>query len=408
LLDQLSGPEPPVHFWLSGGRGSGKSSFVSLAVAAGVMENPGANAIILRKVGKYLRESVYEQMLWAIDALGVADDWETKVSLMELTYLPTGGRIIFRGADNPRKIKSTKLQSGYFRYIWFEELDEFAGMGEIRNILQTVMRGGDGFSVFYTYNPPKSVRSWVNAEALNKPAGRVTHHSSYLTVPREWLGEQFFLEAERLRAVNPASYAHEYLGEVTGTGGEVFSNLTLREIPESEIAAFDRIRRGIDFGYAVDPFVYLVLHYDKTRRKIYIYHEICKAGLSNRAAVELIRLENVSNSPVTADSAEPKSIREMRDSGLKIKGAKKGPDSVEYGIKLLQDMEEIVIDPVRCPNAAREFTNYEYQRDKDGNYSASFPDRDNHTIDAARYALEDDMSDNRGKAYKRRDFGGLL
>lgn len=272
-----------------------------------------------------------------------------------------------------------------------EEVDEFNGVEEIRMINQSLIRGGEKFAVFYTYNPPKSVRNWVNQEVSIKRFDRKVHHSNYLSVPPKWLGERFLIEAEHLKQTNEASYNHEYLGEVTGTGGEIFTNVKIRTISDEEIATFDRIRRGIDWGYAIDPFHYGTMHYDKTRKRLYIFFEIHKVGLSNRAAAELIKAENTLNQQITCDSAEPKSIADMKDHGLKVKGAKKGPDSVEYGIKFLQDLEEIVIDGERCPNTAREFSNYELEKDNNGNFKSKYPDKDNHSVDMARYALEDDM-----------------
>ncbi len=356
-----------------------------------MMQDPQANAVILRKVGKYLKDSVYEQLIWVIDKLKVSEYWHVTKSPLELTYIPTGQKILFRGADEPRKIKSTKFSMGYAKYIWYEEVDEFHGMEEIRTINQSLMRGGERFIVFYSFNPPQSIRNWVNNELLDNRPDRLVHHSTYLDVPRHWLGKPFCIEAEHLKKVNERAYNHEYLGEVTGTGGEIFTNVIMREITDEEIARFDRIKRGLDFGYAIDPFAYGVMHYDKTRRRLYIFHEIYKVGLSNRKAAKLIKQENINNGIIIADSAEPKSIAELKEYGLRVRGARKGPDSVEYGIKFLQDLEEIIIDGERCPNAAREFLNYELEKDKDGNFKAEFPDKNNHFIDLTRYALEDDM-----------------
>lgn len=394
-----------THYWLKGGRGSTKSSFISIEIILGMMRNPNTHTVALRKVGVNLKDSVYEQLLWAIEKLSVSDYWMARLSPLELIYIPTGQRILFRGADKPKKIKSIKVKSGYIRYVWYEEVDEFNGMEEIRIINQSLLRGGDKFDVFYSFNPPDSQRNWVNNEVnwvnneVNWGTNEVTrgypdrkvHHSTYLTVPREWLGEQFFIEAEHLKKVNERAYRHEYLGEVTGTGGEVFTNVTIRKITDEEIKIFDRIKRGIDWGYAIDPFVYIKCHHDKTRRRLYVFDEIYKVGLSNRKAAEMIKEKDPEHKTIIADSAEPKSIAELKEYGLRVKGAKKGPDSVDYGIKFLQDLEEIVIDSERCPNAAREFLNYELEKDKDGNFKAEFPDKNNHTIDAVRYALEDDM-----------------
>lgn len=380
-----------THYWLKGGRGSTKSSFVSIEIILGMMKDPDANAVVLRKVKETIKDSVFEQLVWAIEKLKVAEYWDIKYNPMEITYIPTGQKILFRGADKPRKIKSIKVSRGYVKFIWYEEVDEFNGMEEIRIINQSLMRGGELFVVFYTFNPPNSTKSWANEEVLIEQPNKKVHHSTYLTVPREWLGEQFFIEAEHLKKVNERAYRHEYLGEVTGTGGEVFNNITIRKITDKEIEAFDRIRRGIDWGYAVDPFVYIKCHYDKTRRRLYIFYEIYKVGLSNRKAAQEIKEKDPDHKIIIADSAEPKSIAELKSYGIRIRGAKKGPDSVDYGIKFLQDLEEIIIDIERCPNTAREFLNYGLIKDANGNFKAEFPDKDNHTIDAVRYALEDDM-----------------
>lgn len=393
-----------THFWLKGGRGSTKSSFVSIEIILGIMKDPLANAVVLRKVKDTLRGSVFEQLSWAISALKVDQYWDIPEAKLELTYLPTGQKIVFRGADKPKKIKSIKFAKGYPKYTWYEELDEFTGPEEIRTINQSLMRGGTDFVVFYTYNPPQSVKNWVNEEALVDRPDRLVHHSTYLNVPREWLGGQFLLEAEHLKKINQKAYDHEYGGEVNGTGGEIFANVKLRTITDEEIANFDRIRRGIDWGYATDPFHYGVMHYDKTRRKLYIFYEIQKVTLSNRKAAELVKLENKNNGIITCDSAEPKSIAEMNSYNLRVKGARKGPDSVDYGIKFLQDLEEIIIDPVRCPNTAREFINYELEKDGKGNFKAEFPDKDNHAIDMARYAMEDDMRSQKAIGKKPRGF----
>lgn len=380
-----------TYYWLKGGRGSTKSSFVSIEIILGMMKDSNANCVALRKVGLNLKDSVYEQLEWATKMLGVEQYWLSKLSPLELVYIPTGQRIIFRGADKPKKIKSTKFKSGYCKYIWYEEVDEFNGMEEIRTINQSLMRGGESFCVFYSYNPPKSQRNWVNTEVLLPQETRVVHHSTYLTVPKKWLGEQFFKDAEHLEKTKPDNYRHEYLGEVTGTGGAVFTNLVIRPIVDEEIERFDNISRGLDWGYASDPFHYTVNHYDSTRRRLYIFYEIQLKSLSNRKAAEMIKAENKNNGLITCDSAEPKSIAEISDYGLRVIGARKGPDSVEYGIKWLQDLEEIIIDPVRCPHTAQEFNEYELESDGNDGFKAKFPDKNNHSIDAVRYSRESDM-----------------
>ena len=383
-----------THYWLKGGRGSAKSSFISVEIVLGMMRDAGkglhTHAVVLRRYGVTLRESVFEQIGWAVNALGVSQLWRDSVSPMSYTYLPTGQKILFRGVDDPTKAKSIKFSKGWAKYLWYEECVEFEGEEKLRNINQSVLRGGADFFVFYSFNPPKSARNWVNQYVAIEREDTLVHHSTYLTVPPQWLGEQFLVEAQHLKEVKPEAYRHEYLGEVTGTGGEVFGNVTLRAITDEEISRFDNLRRGIDWGYAADPFAYNVCHYDKTRRRLYIFHEIHKVKLSNRAAAERIKPE-AGSARITCDSAEPKSIDEVKGYGLRVVGAKKGPDSVEYGVKWLQDLEEIIIDPARCPETAREFSGYELERDREGNFKAGYPDKDNHHIDAVRYACEDDM-----------------
>ena len=394
-----------THYWLKGGRGSTKSSFVSVEIILGMMKHPDTNAVAIRKVGLYLKDSVYEQLVWAIEKLGVSHLWRQKLNPLELVYIKTGQRILFRGADKPKKLKSTKVHKGYIRYIWYEEVDEFNGIEEIRTINQSLMRGGADFDVFYSYNPPKSQRNWVNKEVLTKQDNKIVHHSTYLTVPNEWLGDEFFREAEYLKDSKPDNYAHEYLGEVTGTGGTVFTNITLRNISDEEINTFDKIKRGIDFGYAADPFVYVVGHYDSKRKRLYIFDEIYKVGLSNAKAAEMIKERTNYSQPIICDSAEPKSIAELRGYGLRVQGAKKGPDSVEYGIKFLQSLDEIIIDSKRCPKTAEEFYNYELEPDGNDGFKDGYPDKNNHTIDAVRYALEDEISRKKARIINRKDLG---
>lgn len=380
-----------THYKLKGGRGSTKSSFISIEIIKGMMEDPDANAVCYRKVGNTLQESVYEQLLWAIDALQVSHLWRANLTPLRLTYLPTGQRIIFRGMDDPNKAKSIKIRKGYFKFIWLEERAELDGEEDERKVLQSLMRGGSKFVVFYSWNPPKSINNWVNQDVLYSREDTIIHHSDYRSVPADWLGEQFLIEAEHLKVTKPKAYEHEYLGIAIGTGGQVFDNVVTRKITSEELAHFDKLRNGLDWGYAADPFAFIQSHYDKTHRRLFIFGEVYQVKLSNRkAALQMIKT-NPDNKLTIADSAEPKSIAELRELGINIKGAVKGPGSVEFGIKFLQDLEEIVIDPVRCPNAAREFNGYELERDKNGNFKGSYPDKDNHTIDAVRYSLEDDM-----------------
>ena len=377
--------------WLKGGRGSTKSTFTSVEILLGMIEDPEANAVVTRRYQNELRDTVFGQFEWTAAKMGIMHLLKFQVSPMQIIFVETGQKIIFRAADNPQKLKSINLGKGYVKYAWFEEVDQFASMDEIRNVLQSLFRGEDKRRIaIFTFNPPRSARSWVNQEVKIPKSGRRVHHSDYRDVPREWLGERFITEAEHLRRVNETAYRHEYLGEEVGTGLEVFTNVVLQTIPDSLIQTFDNIRQGLDFGYAADPLCFERLHYDKTRRRIYLFHEISGLNLFNRQFAHKARAYN--DVLIIADSAEPKSIDELRgDYGMRIKGAKKGPGSIEHGIKFLQDLEQIIIDPERCPMAAKEFINYALERDKSGEVKSKFPDKDDHSIDACRYALSEDM-----------------
>ena len=386
------GESAHTHYALCGGRGSCKSSFASLEIIRGIMADRNANAAAIRKIGKNLRESVFEQLLWAIDRLGASDLWDSRVSIPELVYRPTGQKVIFKGADEPRKFKSVKVSQGYVKYIWFEEADEFGGIEEFDMINQSLMRGDGDFVCFYTYNPPRSAAHWINFAFAKPRADRLMHRSDYRSVPAEWLGRAFLAEADYLRQTDPKRYENEYLGEITGTGAEVFTNVRLQPVSREKIASFDRTYRGIDWGYGADPFVYIGTALENSGRRLYIFEEFYRRGARFDEITAAISTLNPKGFPVTADSAEPRSNDELRSRGLNIRAAKKGQGSVEYGIRRLCDLEAIIIDPVRCPNAAREFTGYKLQSDVNGGFRSGYPDKDNHTIDAVRYALEERFS----------------
>ena len=380
-----------AEYMLCGGRGSTKSSFISIMIVLGLLLDADANAIVYRRVGNTLKDSVYAQIVWAISILQRDGEFICRKSPMEIIRPATGQRILFRGADDPMKSKSIKLTHGYFKFLWFEELTEFRGMEDIRSIKQSVLRGGERTVTFYSYNPPRSAQNWVNREVLLPRADRLVHKSTYLDVigeHREWLGESFISEAEAVRETNERAYRNEYLGEVTGTGGNVFENLELREITDDEINSFGMFYQGIDWGYFPDPFQWARMAFDPARRVLYIIDEYRTVKTGNAAAYEAIKERLRPDETLIADSAEKKSVADFREYGAWwIRGAVKGPGSVDYSMKWLAALAKIVIDPKRCPDSAREFQQYEYERNAQGEYVSGFPDHDNHAIDAVRYAL---------------------
>ena len=379
--------EPNIAYILEGGRGSLKSSFWALKIIELIKNNPDLHACITRQVATTLKDSVYAQMKWAINTLGLDEEFACKVSPLEIIYKKTGQIIYFRGLDDETKLKSIKPPFGYIGILWKEEKDQMKGAAEERSVNQSVLRGGDISYDFSSYNPPKSKNAWVHKEKLIPNPNRVIHQTTYLEAPPEWLGKKFIDDAEHLKEVNPAAYEHEYLGIPNGDGGNVFEYLEIREISDEEIATMDRIHQGVDWGWYPDQFAFLRTYYDSAREKIYLIDELYVSKWSNAQTAEWIKNKGYDDFRIICDSAEPKSVNDYRDAGLPARGAAKGPGSVEYGFKWLQS-RTLVIDPKRTPNAYAEIVEYEYERDKDGNVVSGYPDGNDHAISALRYAYE--------------------
>lgn len=394
------------EYMISGGRGSAKSTVTALEMVMGLLRDPNANAMCIRRVGNTIKDSVYTQIQIAIDMLLLTNYFDTRVSPHEYIYRPTGQRIMFRGADKPERLKSIKPPKGYFKYLWFEETSEYDGMDDVRSIKASILRGSGSARcvAFYTYNPPRSAKCWVNNERMKMRNGRMNLHTTYKDLPSHWLGDSFLAEIEAVRATNDRAYRNTYLGEITGTEGKVFDNVEIKRITDDEIRRFDRMYDGLDFGYAVDPYAFVRWHYDRRERKLYALQEIYAVRLSMDTLAEKIRTI-VGRNVVICDSADPRS----RDDLIKLKvnavSAMKGPNSRERGMRWLQDLGAIVIDEQRTPNIAREFQSYEYERTKGGMYIARYPDGDDHTIDATRYSMEREINVITAKAYNGRMLG---
>ena len=386
--------EKHTFYALKGGRGSAKSSHISIELILDLMANP-VNAIVVRRYANTLEDSVFEQLLWAIDKLGVSHKWKIKKSPLKLVYVPRGNEIIFRGADDPGKIKSIKKSSFPIARLWVEELDEFKMEEDVSKVSNSIIREqlpkGHSYKMLFSYNPPKRKQSWINKKFSNSlaPEHYFIHHSDYKG--NKFMSEEFLKEAEHHREINPARYRWEYLGEPIGSGVVPFANVEYTRISDEMVESFNNIKQGIDFGYAVDPVHFGRWHYDKTRRTLYAIAEIHEVKLSNRELARKIQKLRYDDYVIICDSAEPKSIDELREWGLKVRSAKKGPGSVEFGEKWLDDLERIVIDPKRTPNIAREFEMIDYEVDRFGEVKSKLTDKDNHSIDALRYALESDM-----------------
>lgn len=385
-----------LHVVCKGGRGSGKSSDIAHILIQLIMRY-AVNAVAIRKIDNTLEQSVYEQLKWAVVEQQVMHLFKFNKSPLRITYIPRGNYISFRGAQNPERIKSLKDARFPFAIAWIEELAEFKTEDEVKTITNSLLRGelGDSlfYKFFYSYNPPKRKSSWVNKkyETQFQPKNTFVHRSTYLDNP--FIAKEFIEEANATKQRNERRYRWEYLGKAIGSGVVPFDNLEFRTITDEEVANFDNCRDGVDFGYANDPLAFVRWHYDKKHTTIYAIKELYGVKISNRKLAEWIQNQGYSTDHIYCDSAEPKSIAELRNEyGIKhVQGVKKGPDSVQYGEEWLGDLEAIVIDPKRTPNIAREFENIDYAVDRDGNPLPRLVDKDNHAIDATRYAFADDM-----------------
>ena len=389
--------EEKMTYWLKGGRGSLKGSFAYLYTILDLTRDAEAgvktHAVGLRKVKDTIRDSIFTNLIWAINMLGLQGIWDFTVSPMKIWHVKTGNTILFRGCANQRdfeKIKSLKFEEGYCKIAIFEELTEFAGMDEVDSILQSLFRGGDIAKAFMMYNPPASKKNWVNdhcreLEQLEKQGidtDVYIHHSTYLQAPKEWLGKAFINKAKQIKAINPKKYRHMYLGEEVGEGLEIYPEkdpktgegcLILRTITDEEIKKFTQVKRGLDFGYS-HATCYVECFYDPTIETIYIFDEVYLYKANNKTLVREIK-PKAGSLLIRGDSEDPRTINELNQMGLYIIGADKGKDSKDHGIKWVSDRATIVIDKKRCPNIANDFETYEFKKDpKTGVIIYEYPD----------------------------------
>ena len=372
-----------------GGRGSLKSSFCSVEIILWPLRWPQSHALVLRQMSNTLADSVYAQLLWAVGKLGLSDNFIEKKSPLQLIYKPTGQRIYFRGMDDETKIKSIKPPFGYIGCLWFEEADQLRrGEDAVLSVKQSALRGmgSNPTLTLISFNPPPNARNWANRYAREQQPGKLVHHSSYLDAPRDWLGKEFLDGADWLRKTKPLKYRHMYLGETVGSGTQVFDNIVSRKITAKEIAGFDNIISGVDWGYYPDPWVFIRTYYHAGTRTLYIFDEARGNKLQNDYTARLVKERVAPGELILADLADEKSCADYRSYGLRCWPARKGPGSRELGVRWLQGLNAIVIDPVKCPCVLQEFLEWEYEVAPDGTVLGTLMDANDHGIDAARYA----------------------
>lgn len=260
-----------LHYWLKGGRGSTKSSFIGIVLVVLMLIDPVFNAVCIRKVGETLEDSVYNQITWAINLLCLGRYFEFKVKPLQIIYKPTGQRFYFKGCDKPEKIKSIKCKVGKLKAVWFEEVTEFDGMRELRTVTQSIVRGDDNILCFYSFNPPKDGKNWVNEEVERVRKNRFVSTSTYLDVPPEWLGQNFLEEAEDLKIYKPDDYDNEYLGKTSKVTLNVVKNFN-KDIEIRELNYNPDIPLHLTCDFNVDPMCWEIAH--KTENKVFYIDEI--------------------------------------------------------------------------------------------------------------------------------------
>ncbi|MBQ2897874.1 MAG: PBSX family phage terminase large subunit [Clostridia bacterium] len=367
-----------THYFLKGGRGSCKSSFVSVEIILGIMKNKDANAVVLRRVASSLRDSVVEQLNWAADLLGVLHLFKTTFSPTEMVFLPTGQKILFRGADDVKKIKSTKASSGYIRYVWFEECDEFKSYDDILSVNQSLLRGGKKFDVFYTFNPPNFKNHWINSIECDKHT--LFHHSTYLSVPESWLGEQFFLEAKRLESTDMDRYRHQYLGEIITPKEQIIRHFEVKDnLPDTDIKFL-----GQDFGF---NHANAILEVGFTEDTIYIFKEHYVKGMDTTEIIKDAEGKFDKSLVMWCDSAEPDRIKMWKKAGFRAAAVSKEPGSVSSQIDFLLS-HKIVIHS-SCVNTIYEMSRWCWMKDKLTGECTDRPVPINDDLMAAlRYSIE--------------------
>lgn len=377
------------QYCLEGGRASMKSSSVALTFIDLIKKNPEVHGLALRQVGNTLKDSVYSKLQWAIDKLGLSEEFVCTKSPMEITRTATGQKIYFRGADDPGKLKSIATPFGYIGIVWFEELDQFGGPEAVRNIEQSAIRGGEKAWIFKSFNPPIQKSNWANKYAMEPQEGKMVHFSTYtmlMPFEQEWLGRPFIEEAEHLKATNPVAYDHEYGGVAVGLGTEVFPFLEVRTITDEEISKMERIYQGQDWGWSPDPKAFIRLSYSHATETIYLIDEDGGTCIRTKDMAKRIIAKGYNDYEVRCGVDEPEHINDFRDAGLLAREAIVTPGSVKRTHEWLQ-CRKIVCDPARTPRAYKELSEYSHDVDsRTGEIIDGYPDRNNHWIDAIRYA----------------------
>ena len=393
---------------VKGSRASKKSKTTALWIIYNMMKYKNANTLVVRKVFRTLKDSCYSDLRWAINRFQVQDYWEFKESPLEITYKPTGQKILFRGFDDPLKITSISVSVGSLCWCWIEEAYELTDETAF-NMLDESIRGVVEEALFkqiiISFNPWNE-RHWLKARFFDNVDDNILAlTTNYLC--NEWLDDADKKLFEDMKKNNPRRYQVAGLGNWGIVDGLVYENWQELEFDWREILNKRQKAKavfGLDFGYTNDPAAFFCGILDQEQKEIYVFDEIYQKGMQNTAIYSNIEKLGFKKEIIVADSAEPKSIDHLKGLGLyRIKASKKGKDSINAGIQFIQDFK-IFIHP-RCVNFLTEISNYAWDKDRFGKAVNNPIDDFNHLMDAMRYALEDYMRNNSVRTIDRNSLG---
>ena len=398
---------------LKGGKGSKKSTTCALNFIIRLMKYSGSNLLCVRQVMDTHRSSTFAQLNWAIERLGVGELWKSTVSPMELTYLPTGQKILFRGFDDPLKLASTTVANGHLCWVWVEEAYEIEQESAFDQLDLSVPRGSVPPPLFkqttITFNP-WSERHWLKGRFFDRVNDGVSIYSTTYK-DNEFLDATDIAVFDAMRVNNPRRYAVAGLGEWGVSEGLVFENwrsedFRLDEIERGKEWQFRHIF-GLDYGYTNDPTAFIAAAVNQVEKRLYIFDEHYERRMLNSDIAAMIRRKGYQKERIRADSAEPKSNDDLRRLGItRIVPSEKGPDSIINGIVGIQEYE-IIVHPL-CKNTLKELGSYRFRRLKDGSMDRYPVDSDNHLMDALRYAAQDIRGFKPTEPTKRTRREGLL
>lgn len=376
---------------VKGSRASKKSKTTALYYIYMLQKHKDANLLVIRKTFRTLKDSCWTDLQWSVKRLGTEHLWNFTLSPLEATYIPTGQKILFRGLDDPLKVTSITVPVGVLCWMWIEEAYEIMSEDDF-NMLDESIRGecpeGLWKQITLTFNPWNE-RHWIKKRFFDvKDPEILAMTTNYMC--NEWLDKADLEVFERMKKNNPRRYKVAGLGGWGIVEGLIYENWTEEKFTLEQIQKeHPQLKTvcGLDFGYTNDPSAFCVLFIDLKTKDLFVWDEFYEKGLSNKKIAGLVNDMGCSKEKITADSAEPKSIDELKSLHLRIKGAKKGKDSIKNGIQWIQDLK-IHVHP-RCVNFLTEISNYTWDVDKFGKRLNIPIDDFNHLMDGMRYALED-------------------